>query len=179
VLLSGDATFGLITAPTINDATDFDNGPGALWTAGLDDDTVDTVTITLAAVANKGAVDAAGTTSVSFAGANVGFVELLNVTGTSLSVYLDIDGGTLANFTSALTDVGINWSTTDLPAGYELVLTDLDPSTSGSAYFAWDLSKIDSSMTIQGVSIAIPEPTSAMLVGIGGLALCVRVRRRL
>ncbi len=176
VLLSATSTYDLITAPTINAGTDFIAGPGPLWTPGLTDAATDTVTVSLAGAANKGALDVNGVTSISFAGSNYGYVDLANVTGSSLPVFLDIDGGTLANFTNALTAAGIAWTTAGLPVGYELGLTNLDPSVSGGTSFAWDMGQIDSAMNIQGVSIAIPEPSCVALLVIGGAVMLRRAR---
>jgi len=181
ILLSDTNTYTLIQRGTSNtDSSGWFNqgtifGSGSLWKDATS--SLTTIQIVLNSAQNQGAFDASGGTPLTFAAANVGYVTLSNVdTGSPLTLGLNVSGGTLSNFTSALSTAGIGW-TASAP-GYDLAIT-LDPSTAGSGYFAWDLSSIDSAMGLTGIGlIAIPEPaTVALAFGIAGL-LVVALRRR-
>lgn len=172
VLLSDNASFDLVNSANAITGS-YGTGPDALWTTGLTNSNK-TLTASLAASENKGTLDPNGTDTLSFAPAALGYVNLWGINPSNpLNILLDVTGGTLSNFTDALTDAGITWA-----AGsgiYDVQLT-LDPSVSGSKYFAWDLSQVDPNMKVSGLSILIPEPATLGLVLLGGVLMLGRRR---
>ncbi len=173
VLLSGTNTFTILTRPSGTD-TAWGSGPGALWTDSTGT-TKNTLKVSLAAGADKGTLDATGSGSVSFGASNYGYVDLTHVNlAQPLELLVDVTGGTLSNFTTALTNAGVTWAANS--GAYDLKLT-LDPTVSGGTKFAWDLGKIDAAMQMQSIAI-IPEPASFGLIAMGAAALMLRRRHR-
>lgn len=179
VLLSGTNAMTLFEAPDILtssnfvNAADFEGGTAKLWTQSIVNDTRDTLLVTLTAAADKGTLDASGG-ALSFAASQYGYVDLVNVNlSEPITILLDIAGGTLANFTNALTAANIDWSYGS--GDYEIAL-DLNPQISGGNYFAWDFADIDSGMALQGIS-TVPEPSAGILL-LGSLGVIVLLRRR-
>jgi len=156
VLLSGTSSFVLLEAPTVlttsnyTNSADYTGGTAKLWTQGLVDSARDQITVSLTG-AGAGTLNYTGVNSLTQNGTAYGYVNLGNVTmGEPMTVYLKTSGGTLSNFTTALTNAGVTWSSSS--GEYDLALT-LSPSTSGGTYFAYDLAKIDAGMTITGLAV--------------------------
>lgn len=172
VLLSGTSQHSIIQRVDAFD-TAWAQGPGPLWVDSTDTAAKAVIKISLNSVQNKGTLN--GVSLLSFAAANLGYVDLLNVSQ-PFKLGMDITGGTLSNFTNALTAAGVSWIAGS--GNYEIELT-LDPATSGGSHFAWDLSTIDPAMGVQGLS-AVPEPGSVMLLIVSGAIVfgIVRHRRR-
>lgn len=185
IMLSGTNSFVLLEAPFISttsnytNSADYTGGTAKLWTQGIVDSTRDQLTVTLNTSASKGGLDFLGTQSLSFAPANYGFVELANINlDQTLELSLDVTGGTLAQFTDALTSAGIVWSAGG--GGYDVVLT-LNPSISGGSRFSWDLASIDPSMGVQAVALgAVPEPSTwgFLAIALVGAACLVTHRKK-
>lgn len=180
VLLSGANTFTVIQRQT--GATDTAWSNSASLTGLWKDATVNTNSTTKADIkigfngAAAGTLDVAGLTPISFTPATLGYINLTNASGT-MQLGLDITGGTLSNFTNALTGSGIGWTAGS--GAYDVIIT-LNPSVSGGNYFAWDFTNIDGAMQLQGLSpvAPVPEPASyAILAGLGVLGF-VSLRRR-
>lgn len=171
VLLAGASQFTLVRAKGgyaswAGNWLSQPTGTTGLWdTATVWENSVCDTNISLAAVNNKGTLDATGTLGASFAASHYGFVNLANVsTSQPLALLVDVTGGTLSNFTSALDGAGISWATTATP-GYNLQLV-LDPAVSGASNFAWDFGTVDAGMSIDKVSlVAVPEPATLALLG--------------
>lgn len=170
VLLSAASNFTLIDRVSGTD-TAWLSGPSALWT-DTTSGTKELITIGLNVAQDKGDLDGSGFESLSFTSAALGYVDLENFSNPFV-LGLNVTGGTLGNFTSALTAAGISWS---VGSGSYAVHLNLDPTVSGGNFFAWDLSTIDAGMGIQGLAV-IPEPGSALLV-VGALLVLVLARRR-
>jgi hypothetical protein len=181
VLLSGTDTLTLFDAPVISAGTNFLNAAdyaggidGGLWEQSIVDGVTDELRITLNGNKNQGLLEATLNDAISFDPASFGYVELVNVgLDEPLVLALDVTGGTLSNFTNALTAAGIIWQAGT--GDYEVNLV-LDPAVSGGNYFAWDFASVDANMTLQGLMI-VPEPTAVVLV-IGGLGTFLLRRRR-
>jgi hypothetical protein len=157
VLLSGTATFTLVDRPSTETDVAWGTGPGTLWTdTTADDGGRNKIRVTLAAAANKGTLSrSASVTGLS--GATKGYVALSGVVPSEpLEIQLDLAGGTLSEFTAALTSAGVAWQAGKY--GYDVSLT-LAPSVSGASYFAWNLEDISSGMTVQAVEIYKPRGT--------------------
>lgn len=171
VLLSGQSSFVLMTYAK-NVSAQLVDVPDRLWlTAQNSRDT----TISLDPDASVGTLDAAGP-GLSFDGVNYGYVDLVNVSGSSLQVGLSVVGGAegaLDEFTGGLTAAGIGWSA---GSGIYNVILNLNPSVSGDKYFAWDLSRIDGTLQVQAIGI-VPEPAAGGLL-LAGVALLRRRARR-
>ena len=177
VLLSGTNQYTIISRVTGGD-TAWQSGPGPLWT----DSTVSTnsttkgqIKIALNGSADQGGLNYRGANSQDFTGAAQGYLDLSNVDATQpMTMYMNVSGGTLSNFTNALTSAGITWG--NATGDYNLVLT-LDPSISGSNYFAFDLASIDAGMTVNslavdstfGVGSGNTTTVSEVISGKGGL----------
>ncbi|MFH1499827.1 MAG: PEP-CTERM sorting domain-containing protein [Verrucomicrobiota bacterium] len=183
VLLSGVSSYTVIQRGENATDTAWNNAASltGLWVDATDNTTSTTkrdIKIGLNATADRGDLDVqSGTPLVLGEAFNYGYIDLIGVNfGESLQLGLDISGGTLGDFTAALTEAGIGW--TAGAGDYELFLM-LNPSVSGGSYFAWDLSMIDSEMGVQGIGlVSIPEPsTFAAFAGLGVLS-AVLVRRR-
>jgi autotransporter-associated beta strand protein len=156
VLLSGTNSFVLLEAPSVTtlsnytNSADYTGATAKLWTQGLVDSTRDQITVSLTG-AGAGTLNYTGVNSLTQNGTAYGYVNLGNVTMSEpMTVYLKTSGGTLSNFTTALTNAGVTWSSSS--GEYDLALT-LSPSTSGGTYFAYDLAKIDAGMTITGLAV--------------------------
>ena len=156
VLLSGTNSFVLLEAPSVTtlsnyaNSADYTGGTAKLWTQGLVDSTRDQITVTLTG-GGAGTLNYTGVNSLTQNGTVYGYVNLGNVTMSEpMTVYLKTNGGTLSNFTSALTNAGVSWSSAT--GDYDVALS-LTPSTSGGTYFAYDLAKIDAGMTITGLAV--------------------------
>lgn len=179
VLLSGKDHYDLLEAGSFSTTTGgFASTPGPLWTTSIAADvngTRDAVRIQLAAGQLRGNADAASMNALSFTAASQGYVTLSSVDlSQTLILGLDITGGTLSNFTNALTAANIMWS--EGSGDYEVNLL-LDPAISGGNFFAWDFSSFDSGMRLQGLAV-IPEPSSTLLVAAGLMAAAMFRRRR-
>ncbi len=175
VLLSATNSYTLIKAASTINSADYSTLPGPLWTESLANSSKD-VQITLAG-ASLGSLDTSTSTPLTFAAAGYGHVDLTNTNlSQPLTLGLDVTGGTLSNFTTALTAAGISWSNGS--GAYDLIL-NLNPSISGGTNFAWDFSSIDAGMQLQGLAV-IPEPSTfaALLSGLG-ILLVFRRRSRL
>jgi hypothetical protein len=180
VLLTGGSSFVLIEGPTISAATNFLNaadytsGTAKLWVQSITDSTRDTLNVVLNSAADKGNLDFAAPIALTFTSAAYGYIDLLNTNlSQPFTLGLDISGGTLSNFTTALTAAGVTWEAGS--GSYEVYLT-LTPGTSGGTNFAWDLQDIDGAMGIAGIGI-IPEPATWMLLA-GSLMIVMVFRRR-
>ena len=180
VLLSGKNNFDLWQAESFLTTTgaDFRSTPDHLWTTSIAHNvngTRDAIRIELATGQLRGNLDAASMNELGFTGANHGYVTLSSVDlSQALTLGLDITGGTLSNFTDALTAANILWS--EGTGDYE-VNVEFDPAISGGNYFAWDFSTIDSEMQLQGLAV-IPEPSPTLLVAAGLMATAMLRRRR-
>jgi hypothetical protein len=131
------------------------------------------ITIGLNNAQDKGDLNGSGFNSISFTLSNLGYVDLANFSNPFV-LGLNVVGGTLGNFTSALTASGISWSA---GSGIYAVHLNLDPAISGGNVFAWDLSTIEAGMGIQGLAV-IPEPQAALLIAFALPVLVVLVLRR-
>ena len=156
VLLSGTNSFVLLEAPSVTtlsnytNSADYTGGTAKLWTQGRVDSTRDQITVTLTG-AGAGTLNYTGVNSLTQNGTAYGYVNLGNVTMSEpMTVYLKTSGGTLSNFTTALTNAGVSWSSAT--GDYDVALS-LTPSTSGGTYFAYDLAKIDAGMTLTGLAV--------------------------
>jgi hypothetical protein len=166
VLLSGTDKFTLVTRPSGTD-TAWGTGPGALWT---DTSTSTAISVTLAG-AGLGSLDFSNPIALTFANSAYGYVGLTNTNLTQpFTLGLAVSGGTLSNFTTALSSAGIDWSAGT--GGYDVNLT-MNPAVSGGTVFAWDLQSIDPAMGVVGIAV-IPEPSGVLLVGFIGLVLVLR-----
>ncbi len=181
VLLSGTDSYTVIQRVSGTD-TAWNNAASltGLWVDATDNTSSSTkaqIKVGLNAAVFQGNLDALGDSPLSFGPATHGYVTLDGVGGQSFQLALDIAGGTLANFTSALTEAGIGW--TAGTGDYEVIL-NLGAAISGGNYFAWDFSMIDNAMGLQGVEfVAVPEPSSfAALAGLGVLGVVMLRRRR-
>jgi hypothetical protein len=187
VLLTGQDTFKLThTSGSYNTINQGWGDAGDLWTVNLDQsDTeaggrMDTVTLATAAAATEDTLDASiGGNSVSFAATTTGYIDLTGLTGDETSLKLNLlwdadSQADVADFTALLDDAGItNWLVDTYQIGIEL-----DPSVSGSSYFAWDLLGIGSDGALKGITV-IPEPATGFLIILGaGLVLMQRRRRK-
>ena len=184
VLLSGVASHAIIQrqAGAFDSAWNNESSLTGLWVDATDETNTTTkaqVRIGLNSAHLKGAFDAEAATPLSFGAASLGYVTLANVdTGSPLQLGLKVSGGTLSNFTGALTSVGVTWAVGF--GGYDVVLI-LDPSVSGAGYFAWDLAAVDGAMGVTGIGLAspIPEPSAfAVVAGLAGLGLAGARRRQ-
>jgi len=180
VLLTGGSSFVLIEGPDILTGTNFLNaadyttGTAKLWVQSITNSTRDTLNVALNSAADKGNLDFSAPIALSFASAAYGYIDLLNTNlSQPFTLGLDISGGTLSNFTAALTAAGVTWAAGS--GSYEVYLT-LNPSTSGGTNFAWDLQDIDGAMGISGIAV-IPEPSTWMLLA-GSLTIVMVFRRR-
>lgn len=180
VLLSGGSSFVLIEGPDILAGTNFINavdytaGTAKLWVQSITNSTRDTLNVGLNSAADKGNFDFNAPIALSFASAAFGYIDLLNTNlSQPFTLGLAVSGGTLANFTNALTAAGITWSAGT--GGYDVNLT-VNPATSGGSYFAWDLQDIDAAMGIDGIAV-IPEPSTWVMLAFGLTALVVLRRR--
>ncbi len=103
----------------------------------------------------------------------------------SIEVFYSTDGFATESSVLAATDVGINGSIRDTTAvGDALTGTVLFRiygygATSSSGTFDLEKTKYDGTygLAINGDVVAVPEPSSAALLGLGGLALILRRRR--
>jgi fibronectin-binding autotransporter adhesin len=177
VLLSGTNQYTIISRVSGTD-TAWQSGPGPLWT----DSTVSTnattkaqIKIALNGSADQGGLNYRGANSQDFTGTAQGYLDLSNVDATQpMTMYLNVSGGTLSNFTNALTSAGVTWG--NATGDYNVMLT-LNPSTSGSNYFAFDLASIDAGMTVNslavdstfGVGSGNTTTVSEVISGKGGL----------
>jgi len=180
ILLSGNSSLTLMEGPTISTATNFTNaadytsGTAKLWVQSITDSTRDTLNVTLNSSKLQGSQDFSNPIALTFTSAAYGYV---NLTNTNLSqpftLGLIISGGTLSNFTGALTAAGINWTAGTGAYNVNLIL---NPNVSGGTAFAWDLQSIDGAMGVAGVGV-IPEPSTwALLSAI--LMILIVLRRR-
>jgi hypothetical protein len=180
VLLSGTNSYDVWEAPSFSTTTGhgFLSTPDNLWTTSIAADvngTRDAIRLQLAAGQLRGNADAVSTNALSFAAAKEGYVTLSSVDlSQPLTLALDITGGTLSNFTNALTAANILWS--EGSDDYEVHL-HLNPGISGGNYFAWDFSSFDPDMRLQGLTV-IPEPSPTLLVAAGLIATAMFRRRR-
>lgn len=181
ILLTSTNSYTIIQRVSGTD-TAWLSGPGPLWVDATDNTSTTSkanINIAFNASASRGALDAEGPGLDLGAAFNHGFVTLSNVAfDETLLLGLDISGGTLSLFTTALTQAGIAW--TAGVGDYE-VLLELAPSVSGGNYFAWDLSTIDATMGVQGLGVvsSVPEPSAfAALAGLAGLGFTGFRRRR-
>jgi autotransporter-associated beta strand protein len=177
VLLSGTNQYTIISRVSGSDSA-WQSGPGPLWT----DSTVSTnattkaqIKIALNGSADQGGLNYRGANSQDFTGTAQGYLDLSNVDATqAMTMYLNVSGGTLSNFTNALTSAGVTWG--NATGDYNVMLT-LNPSTSGSNYFAFDLASIDAGMTVNslavdstfGVGSGNTTTVSEVISGKGGL----------
>jgi hypothetical protein len=180
ILLSGNSSLTLIEGPTISTATNFTNaadytsGTAKLWVQSITDSTRDTLNVTLNSTVLEGSLDFANPIALTFASSAYGYINLTNTNLTQpFTLGLDISGGTLGNFTNALTAAGINW--TAGTGGYDVNLI-LNPTLSGGTVFAWDLQSIDGAMGVAGIGV-IPEPSTWALLS-ASLMILIVLRRR-
>ncbi len=182
VMLSGVNSFHLLEAASFSGG--WTATPSALWTTDIANNingTRDAVRIALDSEYNQGTLDVAlAKNRLDLSELKIGYVNLSNV-GSTLEIGLDFgDAGVdfvhddLNLFKAGLTAAGIDWTT-----GYGVyeVGLFLDPSISGGSYFAWNLSDYGT-LELHGIANVIPEPSGLMLLGLAGLALLRRRRRR-
>ncbi len=182
ILLTGTNTLTLMEGPTISSSTNFTNaadytsGTAKLWVQSITDSTRDTLNVSLNSAVLKGSINFSAPIELTFSSAAYGYINLSNVNlSQPFTLGLSIAGGTLANFTNALTAAGINWSTGT--QGYSVNIL-LNPAVSGGSSFAWDLQTIDSAMGVTGVGL-VPEPSTWTLMAAGLTVLIVfRTRSR-
>jgi hypothetical protein len=180
VLLSGTNKLDLIEAPSILatsnfiNAADYTSGTAKLWVQGITDSTRDTLHVTLNSGASMGSIDVGASGNLTLGtSASFGYVSFSNAS-TPFTLGLGIVGGTLSNFTAALTAAGVIW--TAGTNGYSVDLL-LNPTVSGGNYFAWDFAPIDGAMNLTSLGV-IPEPSTYALLLLAGLGLAAMRRRR-
>lgn len=134
VLPSGTNGYNVWEAPSFSTTAGFLSTPTKLWTTSLAENvngTRDAIRLQLAGL-SKGEADAVSMSELDFPGSNQGYVTLSNVLlSQPLTLGLDITGGTLSNFTDALTAANIVWSAGSGDYEVELVL---DPAISSGNY---------------------------------------------
>ncbi len=185
VLLSGTNQFNLVQSVNtmaLDEYSAWTGTPGDLWTYSgnvLDGGTYyERITLD----ANQGTLDTAiEKNHLDIANSTYGHIDLSNV-GSTLDIGLEFASGfatsDLALFTSDLTAAGIDWTTGYGRYDIGLFLdptVDLQLSTSGNGYFAWDFSDYNTLQLI-GIANTIPEPSSLLMLGLAALAALRRRR---